>query len=702
MKLDAVFPPMATVFDRDGSVDGRAISSNVAKWIQAGVGGVVALGSNGEAPFVDEDEADRVIAAARDAVPRDRVLIVGTGRESTRATIAASARAAALGADAVLVRTPSFFKARMTPDVFVRHYTAVADASPVPVLLYNLPAVTGVNLTPDAVGRLATHPNIIGMKESGSDTAQFAAFVASAPATFAVIAGSAPTFYPSLCVGATGGILAVSCVLPGALRAAARALPRRPSCRGTRPAAAADAARQARDDRPRRGRPQGGDGPRGLRRRRAPRAARSADRRGDVAGPRRPRAADGPIAIHLIDPRDLRRGEQRSENRDLTPGSRDDTRTILLGPGPSPVSARVMRAMAAPVLSHLDPEMVAMLDDMRRGSTGRSAPGRARSPGVSGTGTSGMEAAVANVTSPGTRVLVVVTGYFGDRLAQMCQRYGATVTRVDVEWGRACDPAAVERALAAAPADIVAIVHAETSTGVLNPVPRACRDRARAGALTIVDAVTSFGAMPLETDAWGIDVCYSCSQKGLGAPSGLAPLSFSARALSKKVPSRSFYLDLALLEDYWVRRKYHHTMSSPLVYALREALAVVEEEGLEQRWARHERNHRALAAGLDALGLSLLPPAGERLWTLNAVRVPDGIDEAAVRRRLLEEFSIEIGAGPRSARRKIWRVGLMGAGSTLANVLLFLAALERVLGASGYRVPSATAAATAAEAAGRG
>ena len=225
MKLDAVFPPMATVFAHDGSVDGRAISSNVSKWIHAGVGGVVALGSNGEAPFVDDDEAEQVIVAARESVPRDRVLIVGTGRESTRATIVASARAAALGADAVLVRTPSFYKARMTADVFVGHYTAVADASSVPVLLYNVPAVTGVSLTSDAVGRLAVHPNIIGVKETGSDTAQVAAFVeAASPARhglgrglargFAVIAGSAPTFYPSLCVGATGGILAVSCVLP--------------------------------------------------------------------------------------------------------------------------------------------------------------------------------------------------------------------------------------------------------------------------------------------------------------------------------------------------------------------------------------------------------------------------------------------------------------------------------------------------------
>jgi alanine-glyoxylate transaminase/serine-glyoxylate transaminase/serine-pyruvate transaminase len=373
---------------------------------------------------------------------------------------------------------------------------------------------------------------------------------------------------------------------------------------------------------------------------------------------------------------------------------------LLLGPGPSPVSARVMRELSAPVLSHLDPEMMVILDDLRRRLdwTFGAGPG-AFSLAISGTGTAGMEAAVANITSPGARVLVVVTGYFGDRLAQLFERYGATVTRLDVEWGRACDPAAVERALAAAPVDIVAVVHAETSTGVLNPVQEIATLAAQTNALTVVDAVTSLGAMPLRTDAWGIDVCYSCSQKGLGAPSGMAPLSFSARALSKKVPSRSFYLDLGLLEDYWVRRKYHHTISAPLVYAVREALTIVSDEGLEQRWERHERNHRALQAGLEALGLSLLPPVGERLWTLNAVKVPEGIDEAAVRRRLLDEFSIEIGAGLGPLAGRIWRVGLMGAGSTLANVLLFLTALERVLAAAGYRASTASAAVTAAEAA---
>jgi 4-hydroxy-2-oxoglutarate aldolase len=205
---------MATPFDGDGEVDARAISRNVEQWARAGVGGVVALGSNGEAPLLDERESDQVIDAARGALRRDLVLIAGTGRESTRATIAASHRAATLGADAVLVRTPSYFKGRMTPDAFTSHYRAVADASPVPVLLYNYPAVTGVNLAADTVGKLAEHPNIVGIKETGTDTAQFAAFVASVPAGFAVMAGSAPVFYPWLCIGATGGILAVACVAP--------------------------------------------------------------------------------------------------------------------------------------------------------------------------------------------------------------------------------------------------------------------------------------------------------------------------------------------------------------------------------------------------------------------------------------------------------------------------------------------------------
>jgi alanine-glyoxylate transaminase / serine-glyoxylate transaminase / serine-pyruvate transaminase len=353
---------------------------------------------------------------------------------------------------------------------------------------------------------------------------------------------------------------------------------------------------------------------------------------------------------------------------------------LLLGPGPSPVSSRVMAALASPVLSHLDPYLLQVMDDVRARLARVFVAGPdALTLAISGTGTSGMEAAVANVTRPGLKATVVVSGYFGDRLAQMLQRYGADVQRVDVEWGRACDPALVERAVKAQGANLIGVVHAETSTGVRNPVDDMAAIARAADALLIVDAVTSLGGMPVHAAAWGSVVCYSCSQKGLGAPSGLAPLAFSADALARRVACRSFYFDLALLEDYWLRRKYHHTISAPLIMALREALLAVEEEGLEARHTRHRENHLTLVDGLAALDLHLLPPAAERLWTLNAVRVPDGVDEAAVRRQLLEEFGIEIGAGLGPLAGKIWRVGLMGAGSTSANVSRLLDALRHIL-----------------------
>ena len=356
------------------------------------------------------------------------------------------------------------------------------------------------------------------------------------------------------------------------------------------------------------------------------------------------------------------------------------TERLLLGPGPSLIAPRVMRAMAAPMLSHLDPQFLEIMDDTRsRLERVFQAPAGSLAIAASGTGTSAMEIAVANMVQPGTRVVCVVTGYFGDRLAQMCQRYGGEVRRVDVEWGRACDPKSVSRALADARADLVTVVHAETSTGVLNPVKDVAAVAHQAGALVIVDAVTSLGAMPLDVAGWELDVVYSCSQKGLGAPSGVAPLVFTPRALRRRVGCRSFYLDLTLLEDYWIRRKYHHTMCASLIYALREALMMVEEEGLEARWGRHERHHRMLSAGLADMGLSLLPPEGERLWTLNAVRVPDGVDEAAVRRRLLEVYNMEIGAGLGPLAGKIWRIGLMGASSTPALVTLLLASLNESL-----------------------
>ncbi len=361
-----------------------------------------------------------------------------------------------------------------------------------------------------------------------------------------------------------------------------------------------------------------------------------------------------------------------------------DNERILLGPGPSLTSPRVMRAMATPTISHLDPAMLKLMDEIRAqlGRTFGAADGSFALM-VSGTGTSGMETCVANLVREGTRATVIVTGYFGDRLAQMCQRYGATVTRLDVEWGRAVDPDALRRQLQQSGADVVAMVHAETSTGVLNPVQQLAAIAREHGALTIVDAVTSFGGHPLKVGEWGLDAVYSCTQKCLGGPSGMAPVVFGPRALERRVPCRSFYLDLTLLQDYWINRKYHHTMSSALIYASYESLAMVEEEGLAQRWARHERHHLAFLDAIKPMGLGVLPREGERLWTLNAVRVPEGVDEAAVRKHLLDEFNIEIGAGLGPLAGKIWRIGLMGASSSTRLIVLLRGALERALAKQG-------------------
>jgi alanine-glyoxylate transaminase/serine-glyoxylate transaminase/serine-pyruvate transaminase len=243
-------------------------------------------------------------------------------------------------------------------------------------------------------------------------------------------------------------------------------------------------------------------------------------------------------------------------------------------------------------------------------------------------------------------------------------------------------------------------VHAETSTGVLNPVEAVAGIAKQHGALTLVDAVTSLGGHPLDLAAWGVDACYSCTQKCVGAPSGLAPVAFGPGALARRAASRSFYLDLQLLEDYWIRRKYHHTISASLVYALHEALCAIEEEGLEARWERHRRHHLVLVAGLRAMGIDLLPPDGERLWTLNAVRVPAGVDDGKVRARLLAEFNMEVGAGLGPLAGKIFRVGLMGASSTPQIILLFLGAFEKVLVEAGARVPRGAGVAAAADALG--
>ena len=362
---------------------------------------------------------------------------------------------------------------------------------------------------------------------------------------------------------------------------------------------------------------------------------------------------------------------------------------LLLGPGPSAVSARVMRALATPVLGHLDPQLLDTMDRLR-GQMARvfKAPAGSLALAVSGTGTAAMETVVANLVAPGTRVVSVVNGYFGERLAQIAERQGGTVARVTGEWGRAIDPASVTAALAAQPPRVVTIVHAETSTGVLNPVAEIARAARAVDALLVVDTVTSLGGMPVDVGAWDADACYSAGQKCLGAPSGLAPVVFGPRALERRVPCRSFYLDLDLLEQFWIGRKYHHTIAATMVYALTEALAEVEEEGLDARWARHRRHHAALTAGLEALGLPLVVPAADRLWTLHTPRVPDGVDEAAVRRDLREQYSIEIGAGLGPLAGRVWRIGLMGASSTPGAVVQVLAAFEALLTRAGHAVQS--------------
>jgi alanine-glyoxylate transaminase/serine-glyoxylate transaminase/serine-pyruvate transaminase len=261
----------------------------------------------------------------------------------------------------------------------------------------------------------------------------------------------------------------------------------------------------------------------------------------------------------------------------------------------------------------------------------------------------------------------------------MLARYGADVARVDAPWGRAVDPADVAREVARSRVDLVAVVHGETSTGVCNPIRDIVAIAHGAGALVVVDGVTSLGAVPLDVAAWDIDACFSCSQKGLGAPSGLSPITVSPRALARRVGCRSVSLDLALLEDYWLRRKYHHTISAPLVFALSAALEEVETEGLAARWARHREVHAAFVAALAELGLELLPAPADRLASLTAVRVPAGVDDAALRRRLLDRFGIEIGGGLGPLAGQVVRVGLMGTGATLDNVARLTEALTDAL-----------------------
>jgi len=374
---------------------------------------------------------------------------------------------------------------------------------------------------------------------------------------------------------------------------------------------------------------------------------------------------------------------------------------VLLGPGPSNVHPRVMKAMMSPVIGHLDPEFVAVMEEIKRLLRAVFRTSNDMTFPASGTGSSGMEMIVANLVEDGDEVIVGVNGAFGGRLADCAERQGARVHRVEAEWGRIIEPEAVAKALKGArKPKFVAIVHAETSTGAHQPIEEISRLAREHGALMVVDAVTSLGCVPVEVDRWGIDACFSCTQKGLSAPPGLAPVTFGARAMDairgRRSKCRSWYLDLSMIAGYWgSERVYHHTAPITMIYALYEALRVVLEEGLEERWRRHRLNASALHAGLGAMGLRLVAQEGYRLPQLTTASVPDGIDEARVRVELLRRFNIEIAAGLGPFKGRVWRIGLMGDSCRRENVTLLLGALEQILAEMGLEIARGAALAAA-------
>lgn len=372
---------------------------------------------------------------------------------------------------------------------------------------------------------------------------------------------------------------------------------------------------------------------------------------------------------------------------------------LLLGPGPSQIAPRVLQACATPLLGYLDPEYVQMMDDVQVLLREVFETENEWTFCVPGTGMAGMEAALINVLEPGDPVLICVAGVFGDRMANVAERCGAEVTRVDVPWGTAVPAEKVHEALQSVQPKLVGIVHAETSTGVLQPLSEIGALAHEAGALFLVDCVTSLGGVPVGVDAHGIDIAYSGTQKCLGAPPSLAPITFSPSAVeafqARKTPVQSFYLDIGQIWRYWgSERAYHQTGMINMTYALREALVMIHEEGLEARFARHRRNQQALLSGAQAMGLepAVEDPAA-RLPSLTTLRIPEGINEAAVRGSLLNDYGIEIGGGLGQLAGKVWRVGLMGYASQRSSVMLLLAALGDLL--KNERVDEGLAAAAA-------
>ncbi len=377
-------------------------------------------------------------------------------------------------------------------------------------------------------------------------------------------------------------------------------------------------------------------------------------------------------------------------------------RRVLMGPGPSDVSPRVLAALARPTIGHLDPKFQDLMEEIKAAlSRLFNAPDYACVP-LPAPGTAGMEAAIMNLLEPGDRAVIAINGAFGGRMADMADRAGAEVIKVEFEWGKPVDPAAVEAALQDGPVKVLAFVHAETSTGVRSDAASLCALARKYGALSIVDCVTSLGGIAVDAAAWDADVVYSGTQKCLSAPPGLSPIALSKRAQAaisgRKTKVRNWLCDFNLLMSYWGGeggRTYHHTAPINALYGLHESLVVLFEEGQQAVMVRHARTHEALAAGIEALGLKFLVDEAYRLPQLNAVIVPDGIDEAAVRTHVLNRWDLELGAGLGPLKGKVWRIGLMGASATPWHVRLCLTALAEALQAQGFKADGAAAVAAA-------
>lgn len=359
-----------------------------------------------------------------------------------------------------------------------------------------------------------------------------------------------------------------------------------------------------------------------------------------------------------------------------------------MGPGPSDVDPRVLEALSRPTIGHLDPAFLDMLNEIRELLRYTFQTDNELTFAVSGTGSAGMETCVVNLIEPGDSMLVCINGVFGQRMAEVARRYGADVSTIEVEWGRVFAPEQVADALRKKPAKVVGIVHAETSTGACQPLEEISRIVHGRGALLLVDAVTSLGGMKVDVDTWRIDACYSGTQKCLSCPPGLAPVTFSGAAVQaierRRTRVQSWYLDVSMIRKYWgSERLYHHTAPVNMNYALLEALRIIKEEGLPARWARHLTYHKILRAGLSAMGMYYVTQSGHELPMLNAVAIPDGADDVAVRGQLLREFNLEIGGGLGKFKGKAWRIGLMGSACTLSNVMLCLSALEKCLADQG-------------------